>query len=588
MTNGGASHTGVTGIKKARSLQATIKARVGSFFEARFDEKKRQAERHRSEPILESQVSAMLTPSTHRASEPILSHTEEINPDSNLLQLIQQAVTCPIHKEILLGLREEPAADTISLMQKILDRPGEYGLEPHRYTLRRLLIRLSRESHILPSSLFLSGVVCKDRDAFGGGAFADIFQAKYNGKMVALKRLRVFQISTNEQKKEHVSNFFREALMWRQLNHPHILPFIGVDRLTFPGHLCMVSPFLQSGNVIQCIQYFLQIKADVPREPWVRGFVQRWYTNVDMILFCKLLEIAKGLAYLHEEQIVHGDLRGANILIDEDLHVRLADFGLAVLADASTSSGISTRSGGAARWCSPEVLKGEPSSLESDIYAFGCVCVELYTLNYPFPEFNDAQAVAKILNGVRPRCPSPDTGIQPYIWFLARRCWSITSCRPDISAVIHALADHRNAPSSPSRSPSSSPRRPDRHSHRTIRNSLSNADLVELAELANLSESDSHSFTVLSSPSTAAGTSPFLSISEYSPMSLEFINHSSPDRLSDSPSAVAHMHGYSHSPPPFSPNSFISDLPPGFELSTLSPRSSLETDDMNAYSPVVL
>ena len=67
----------------------------------------------------------------------------------------------------------------------------------------------------------------------------------------------------------------------------------------------------------------------------------------------------------------------ANILIDGDHHVRLADFGVAVLADASSCSGISTRSGGAARWCAPEVLKGEPSSKESDIYAFGCVCIEV-------------------------------------------------------------------------------------------------------------------------------------------------------------------------------------------------------------------
>ena len=69
----------------------------------------------------------------------------------------------------------------------------------------------------------------------------------------------------------------------------------------------------------------------------------------------------------------------ANILIDGDHHVRLADFGVAVLADAGSCSGISTRSGGAARWCAPEVLKGEPSSKESDIYAFGCVCIEVST-----------------------------------------------------------------------------------------------------------------------------------------------------------------------------------------------------------------
>ena len=58
--------------------------------------------------------------------------------------------------------------------------------------------------------------------------------------------------------------------MWRQLKHPHILPFLGVDDTTFRGRFCMVSPFMHMGNIVSCAEYFLQIGADVPREPWVR------------------------------------------------------------------------------------------------------------------------------------------------------------------------------------------------------------------------------------------------------------------------------------------------------------------------------
>lgn len=69
----------------------------------------------------------------------------------------------------------------------------------------------------------------------------------------------------------------------------------------------------------------------------------------------------------------------ANILIDDDLHVRLSDFGLATLSDAYHSS-TSSNVGSATRWSAPELLKGARSTTESDIYAFGSVCYEVHDL----------------------------------------------------------------------------------------------------------------------------------------------------------------------------------------------------------------
>lgn len=230
-----------------------------------------------------------------------------------------------------------------------------------------------------------------------------------------------------------------------------------------------------------------------------------------------------------------------------------------MLADASSSSGISTRSGGAARWCPPEVLKGEPSSFESDIYAFGCVCVEvslilldlfnlqsftkfslffqLYTLNRPFPEHNDAQVVAKVLKGIRPKRPSPETGIQLYIWSLARRCWTVKASRPDIEAVLDSLANQRIVPLSiPPRSPPTSPKRIHRHHTSTP----SNSTLAELAELAT-SDSDGHSYSISSTPSVM---SPFFPPSEsldHSPQSVDFLGHG--HSRSSSPRDRSSLHG---------------------------------------------
>lgn len=79
-------------------------------------------------------------------------------------------------------------------MSKLLDDDFKVNgplSSDHRRRLRRFLLKLSRDLHIIPSSLCLSGVQCPTREAEHlGGGYADIFRGTYQGKEVALKRLR--------------------------------------------------------------------------------------------------------------------------------------------------------------------------------------------------------------------------------------------------------------------------------------------------------------------------------------------------------------------------------------------------------------
>ncbi|KAF7333651.1 hypothetical protein MSAN_02408200 [Mycena sanguinolenta] len=95
----------------------------------------------------------------------------------------------------------------------------------------------------------------------------------------------------------------------------------------------------------------------------------------------KLYEIAQGLEYLHSHAIVHGDLKGANILVKESGSACLADFGLSIYSDASAKTG-STSRGGSLYWMAPELLDPDHFGFQfgrtvaTDVYAFGCVCFE--------------------------------------------------------------------------------------------------------------------------------------------------------------------------------------------------------------------
>jgi serine/threonine protein kinase len=104
-----------------------------------------------------------------------------------------------------------------------------------------------------------------------------------------------------------------------------------------------------------------------------------------------LYEVAQGVEYLHCLKFIHGDLRGvryaitqphlvlfiyyqANILIDSDRRPRIADFGLAEVADATA---VSINQCGSVRWMAPELLETFQRTLATDVYAFACVCLEV-------------------------------------------------------------------------------------------------------------------------------------------------------------------------------------------------------------------
>jgi len=90
--------------------------------------------------------------------------------------------------------------------------------------------------------------------------------------------------------------------------------------------------------------------------------------------------VARGLEYLHilEPPIVHGDLKGANVLIDDQGLPKLGDFGLAkALEGDPTGLTTSTAFQGSIRWLATELLFDKPRSKESDIWAFGYLALEV-------------------------------------------------------------------------------------------------------------------------------------------------------------------------------------------------------------------
>ncbi|KAJ3818883.1 kinase-like domain-containing protein, partial [Lentinula raphanica] len=174
------------------------------------------------------------------------------------------------------------------------------------------------------------------------------------------------------------------------------------------------------------------------------------------------VQIAEGVAYLHglDPPVVHGDIKGvrtimfsqcANILISDDFHCCLADFGLSILDTQSVNPTQSTTFQGSLRWLAPEFINPSSSSrpiqgqlTSRDIYAFGCTVCELLTGEPPFSHHTmDISVAIDVLNGVRPILPMDAILIEPAfhsIHELLNSCWSEQILkRPEAVSIPHTL-----------------------------------------------------------------------------------------------------------------------------------------------------
>ncbi|TCD61053.1 hypothetical protein EIP91_009110 [Steccherinum ochraceum] len=367
------------------------------------------------------------------------------------IRALETAVSLPEGAASVDMLEGEDLQQFLNLLQEqIMDDPYLWlseGLHPDtafyaklRAQLRHVIMSISVSTALLPSSLFLRGVACVDKESIGGGSFGEVFRGEFNSGPVALKKLRVFR-TTDEAKKEVLrKEFYKESLFWKNINHPHILPFLGVDNIAFKDSFCMVLPWMSNGNV-RSLMTTLRTENRMS-DRMLFFMVHRW-----------LREISAGLAYLHNEHVVHADLRGPNILVDVDMGIRVADFGMALFSDANSTYG-----SGANRWMAPELFSTDADvedddpkyrpACASDVYSLGHVISELYTLKDPFFGLNDYQVVSRILKGVRPARFTfvDDTAMPNALWDLTTRCWAHEpSQRPSATEVNSKLSEIANA-----------------------------------------------------------------------------------------------------------------------------------------------
>uniref|UniRef100_A0A8C4EXX4 Tyrosine-protein kinase n=1 Tax=Dicentrarchus labrax TaxID=13489 RepID=A0A8C4EXX4_DICLA len=208
----------------------------------------------------------------------------------------------------------------------------------------------------------------------GTGQFGVVKYGKWQGKHdVAIKMIK--EGSMSEQ------DFIEEAKIMMKLRHENLVQLYGVCTKQRPIYI--VTEFLSNG----CLLTYL------------REGLKQHPTAVQLLEMCK--DVTEGMAYLESKQYIHRDLAARNCLVDANGTVKVTDFGLSryVLDDEYTSSAGSKFP---VRWSPPEVLLYCKFSSKSDIWAYGVLMWEVYTLGrLPYERLNNTEIVDQVSRGLR-------------------------------------------------------------------------------------------------------------------------------------------------------------------------------------------
>uniref|UniRef100_M8BML2 Serine/threonine-protein kinase HT1 n=1 Tax=Aegilops tauschii TaxID=37682 RepID=M8BML2_AEGTA len=164
-------------------------------------------------------------------------------------------------------------------------------------------------------------------------------------------------------------------------------------------------------------------------------YVHKQRNVVDLPTLLKFAcDVCRGMCYLHQRGIIHRDLKTANLLMDKDHVVKVADFGVARFQD---QGGIMTAETGTYRWMAPEVINHQPYDNKADVFSFAIVLWELLTSKIPYDTMTPLQAAVGVRQGLRPVLPEKT---HPKLLDLLQRCWeTIPSNRPAFPDILTEL-----------------------------------------------------------------------------------------------------------------------------------------------------
>ncbi|ETN45333.1 uncharacterized protein HMPREF1541_09164 [Cyphellophora europaea CBS 101466] len=201
------------------------------------------------------------------------------------------------------------------------------------------------------------------------------------GDFLAVKQVEVNQKTAGQDKdriKEMVAALDLEIDTMKDLEHPNIVQYLGCDRREFS--ISIYLEYISGGSVGSCLRKHGKFEEGV-----VRSLTR---------------QTLEGLAYLHQEGILHRDLKADNILLDTDGTCKISDFGISKKSDNIYGNDVTNSMQGSVFWMAPEVVRsrGLGYSAKIDIWSLGCVVLEMFAGKRPWSREEAIGAIFKLGN----------------------------------------------------------------------------------------------------------------------------------------------------------------------------------------------
>eukprot|EP00931_Biecheleriopsis_adriatica_P073021 TRINITY_DN47393_c0_g1_i1.p1 TRINITY_DN47393_c0_g1~~TRINITY_DN47393_c0_g1_i1.p1 ORF type:complete len:975 (-),score=242.31 TRINITY_DN47393_c0_g1_i1:38-2962(-) len=267
-----------------------------------------------------------------------------------------------------------------------------------------------------PKSFLLRAQDLNIGKVLGSGGFGAVYRGTYLGQEVAIKKLHPMD---GQVTPEQLEEFKKEVANLQALKHVRLVSFIGCA-FASPS-LMIVTEFMPNGSLYDALhQRKLRLE-----------LAKRFTIGV---------QITEGVAFLHSKKppFVHRDLKSMNVVMDNDMSVKLCDFGL---TQSMEKTHISRRDneGGSPRYMAPELFDSKGKITEKvDVWALGCLLVEVCTSRLPHEECTSIQQVmTKTL--VDKQLPFTDwKDVSAGIRVLAEACFNF---QPDARTTARALLE---------------------------------------------------------------------------------------------------------------------------------------------------
>ncbi|WIA33289.1 hypothetical protein OEZ86_006429 [Tetradesmus obliquus] len=251
-------------------------------------------------------------------------------------------------------------------------------------------------------------------EELGRGAYGQVYKGidTSTGDVVAIKQISLAGVS-----QENLAGVMGEIDLLKTLNHKNIVQYIGSFKSR--SHLYIILEYMENGALSSVIK------------------PNRFGVFPETLVAIYIAQVLQGLAYLHDQGVVHRDIKGANILTTKDGLVKLADFGVAAKLgelEEQHNDELHQNVVGTPYWMAPEVIEMTQVTPASDIWSVGCLIIELLT---GYPPYYDLQPMSALFRIVQDHHPPLPENVSPLLDDFLLKCFQKDpSARPDARSLL--------------------------------------------------------------------------------------------------------------------------------------------------------